>query len=100
VIEAKKTSRDAAIGREQAKQYCHNIQQQLGGELPFCSTPTASKPISGSGQRPTRKMIGFPTRDDLERLAYIRRNCKPLTQEFINTSIAGATIRSAPSART
>ena len=36
VIEAKKTSRDAAVGREQAKQYCYNIQRQLGGELPFC----------------------------------------------------------------
>ena len=36
VIEAKKTSRDAAIGREQAKQYCYNIQKHLGGELPFC----------------------------------------------------------------
>ena len=36
VIEAKKTSQDAAIGREQAKQYCYNIQKQLGGELPFC----------------------------------------------------------------
>lgn len=36
VIEAKKSSRDAAIGREQAKQYCYNIQKQLGGELPFC----------------------------------------------------------------
>ncbi len=36
VVEAKKSSRDAAIGREQAKQYCYNIQKQLGGELPFC----------------------------------------------------------------
>jgi type I restriction enzyme R subunit len=26
VVEAKKTSVDAAIGREQAKQYCNNIQ--------------------------------------------------------------------------
>ena len=26
VVEAKKTSRDAAIGREQARQYCCNIQ--------------------------------------------------------------------------
>ena len=34
-------------------------------------------------------MVGFPTRDDLERFVYIRRNRKPLTQEFINTSIAG-----------
>ena len=36
VIEAKKTSRDAAIGREQAKQYCYNIQKQVDCELPFC----------------------------------------------------------------
>ena len=35
VVEAKKTFVDAAIGREQAKQYCHNIQKELGGELPF-----------------------------------------------------------------
>ena len=36
VVEAKRTSKDAALGREQAKQYCYNIQKQLGGELPFC----------------------------------------------------------------
>ncbi|MBI5097675.1 MAG: hypothetical protein HZB30_00350 [Nitrospirae bacterium] len=36
VVEAKKTSVDAAIGREQAKQYCLNIQKKSGGELPFC----------------------------------------------------------------
>uniref|UniRef100_UPI00242BEF46 hypothetical protein n=1 Tax=Aquipseudomonas alcaligenes TaxID=43263 RepID=UPI00242BEF46 len=29
---------------------------------------------------PPRKVVGFPTRDDLERFAYIRRNRKPLTQ--------------------
>jgi len=32
-------------------------------------------------------VFDFPTRDDLERFAYIRRNRKPQTQEFINTSI-------------
>ena len=30
VVEAKKTSVDAAIGREQAKQYCYNINTTLG----------------------------------------------------------------------
>jgi type I site-specific restriction endonuclease len=30
VVEAKKTSKDAALGREQAKQYCYNIQKQQG----------------------------------------------------------------------
>ena len=36
VVEAKKTAVDAAIGREQAKQYCCNIKKEKGGELPFC----------------------------------------------------------------
>lgn len=36
VVEAKKTSVDAAIGREQAKQYCFNIKQTQGIDLPFC----------------------------------------------------------------
>jgi type I restriction enzyme, R subunit len=43
----------------------------------------------GFRARPPRKVVGFPTRDDLERFAYIRRNRKALTHEFINTSIAG-----------
>ncbi|MGC4040347.1 MAG: hypothetical protein QM710_06055 [Flavobacterium sp.] len=30
VVEAKKTSVDAAIGREQAKQYCYHIQKENG----------------------------------------------------------------------
>ena len=90
VVEAKKSSRDAAIGREQAKQYCYNIQKQLGGELPFCFYTNGLETYFWELEHaPPRKVIGFPTRDDLERFAYIRRSRKPLTLEFINTSIAG-----------
>ena len=90
VVEAKKSSRDAAIGREQAKQYCYNIQKQFGGELPFCFFTNGLETYFWDLENaPPRKVVGFPTRDDLERFAYIRRNRKPLTQEFINTSIAG-----------
>jgi type I restriction enzyme R subunit len=38
---------------------------------------------------PPRKIVGFPTLDDLERFRYIRRNKKSLTEELINTDIAG-----------
>lgn len=97
VIEAKKTSRDAAIGREQAKQYCYNIQKQLGGELPFCFYTNGHELYFWDLENaPPRKVIGFPTRDDLERFTYIRRNRKPLTQEFINTSIAGRDYQTNP----
>jgi type I restriction enzyme, R subunit len=90
VIEAKKTSRDPALGREQAKQYCYNIQKHVGGELPFCFYTNGHNTYFWDLENaPPRKVVGFPTRDDLERFAYIRRNRKPLTQEFINTSIAG-----------
>ncbi|WP_298393903.1 DEAD/DEAH box helicase family protein [uncultured Azonexus sp.] len=90
VVEAKKSSRDPAIGREQAKQYCYNIQKQLGGELPFCFYSNGLETYFWDLENaPPRKVVGFPTRDDLERFVYIRRNRKPLTQEFINTSIAG-----------
>ena len=35
VVEAKRTSKDAEQGREQAKQYCYNIQKDRHGVLPF-----------------------------------------------------------------
>ncbi|AMA60598.1 type I restriction endonuclease subunit R [Bradyrhizobium sp. CCGE-LA001] len=90
VIEAKKFGRDAAVGREQAKQYCYNIQKQLGCELPFCFYTNGLEIYFWDLENAApRKVVGFPSRDDLERFAYIRRNRKPLTQEFINTSIAG-----------
>lgn len=90
VVEAKKTSKDAAIGREQAKQYCYNIQKQWGGELPFCFYTNGHELYFWDLENAApRKVVGFPSRDDLERFAYIRRNRKPLTHEFINTSIAG-----------
>lgn len=90
VVEAKRTSKDATLGREQAKQYCYNIQNQLGGELPFCFYTNGHETYFWDLENyPPRKVVGFPTRDDLERFAYIRRNRKPLTQELINTNIAG-----------
>ena len=47
VIEAKKSSKDAALGREQAKQYCYNIQKEKGGELPFCFYTNGHENIFG-----------------------------------------------------
>ncbi|MCH2228694.1 MAG: DEAD/DEAH box helicase family protein [Crocinitomicaceae bacterium] len=90
VVEAKKTSANAELGREQAKQYCQNIQKESGGELPFCFYTNGHEIFYWDlGNYPPKKVIGFPTRDDLERYSYIRRNRKPLAQELINTDIAG-----------
>lgn len=90
VVEAKKSSTDAEKGREQAKQYCHNIQTQNGGELPFCFYTNGHDIFFWNlGEAPPQKIHGFPTRQDLERLLFIRKHKKPLTEELINTAIAG-----------
>jgi type I restriction enzyme, R subunit len=90
VVEAKKSTVDANIGKEQAKQYCFNIQKQFGGELPFCFYTNGHDIFFWDlDNYPPKKVYGFPTRDDLERYSYIRKNRKELAGEFINTKIAG-----------
>lgn len=90
VVEAKKSTVDANIGKEQAKQYCFNIQKQFGGELPFCFYTNGHDIFFWDlDNYPPKKVYGFPTRDDLERYTYIRQKRKALSGEFINTKIAG-----------
>jgi type I restriction enzyme R subunit len=90
VVEAKKSFKDAEVGREQAKQYCLTIKMQQAGELPFCFYTNGHEIFFWNiGEAPPQKVHGFPTRQDLERLFYIRKNKKPLTNELINTAIAG-----------
>jgi len=90
VVEAKKSSVDANIGKEQAKQYCYNIQKEKGGELPFCFYTNGHDIYFWDLENyPPKKVYGFPTRDDLERYSYIRKKRKALTGEYINTKIAG-----------
>jgi len=90
VVEAKKSSVDANIGKEQAKQYCFNIQKQHSGELPFCFFTNGHEIFFWDlDNYPPRKVHGFPTRDDLERYSYLRKARKSLAEELINTKIAG-----------
>jgi type I restriction enzyme R subunit len=90
VVEAKKTSVDATLGREQAKQYCYNIQSTQGVDLPFCFYTNGHDIYFWDLENyPPKKVHGFPTRDDLERYAYIRKKRKQLAGDFIKTKIAG-----------
>lgn len=90
VVEAKKTSVDAEIGREQAKQYCYNIKETHQIELPFCFYTNGHDIYFWDLENyPPRKIQGFPTRQDLERLLYVRKYRKTLASELINTHIAG-----------
>lgn len=90
VVEAKKSSKSAELGREQAKQYCHNIRARNDGELPFCFYTNGHEIFFWNlGEAAPQKVHGFPTRQDFERLLYIRKHKKPLTDELIDTAIAG-----------
>lgn len=90
VVEAKKSSKDSNTGREQAKQYCYNIQKQTNDILPFCFYTNGHDIFFWDLENaPPRKVVGYPTREDLERYQYIREAKKPLTSELINTKVAG-----------
>jgi type I restriction enzyme R subunit len=90
VVEAKKSSKDAELGREQAKQYCETLRDELDIELPFCFYTNGHDIFFWDiGNATPRKIHSFPTREDLERLRHIQTYKKPLSHEFIDTDIAG-----------
>ncbi len=90
VVEAKKTSKDAELGREQAKQYAQRIQQISDSKLPFCFYTNGNDIFFWDiGNYPPRKIHSFPTREDLERLRHIDTYKKPLTHQYIDSDIAG-----------
>ncbi len=89
VVEAKKSTIDARIGEEQAKQYAYHIQEQYSCDLPFCLYTNGNDIYFWDLSNYTpRKIFAFPTRSDFERMAFIRKNKKPLAEELINTNIA------------
>ena len=90
VVEAKKTSKDARIGQEQARQYAENIQKNSGKDMPFVYYTNGHDIYFWDTEKyPPRKIYGFPTKKDLERMLFLRNNEKPLSQELINRDIAG-----------
>lgn len=90
IVEAKKTSKDARIGQEQARQYAENIQKNSGRDMPFVFYTNGHDIYFWDTEKtPPRKVYGFPTRKDLERLLFLRKNAKPISQELINRDISG-----------
>jgi len=93
VVEAKKTSVDVRAGREQALQYAqhiqaHNEQAGRGSELPLVLyTNGYDIYLWEHGFYAPLKVMGFPTRDDLEWLLERRRHRKPLSVELIDKRI-------------
>lgn len=90
VVEAKKTSRDAELGQEQAKQYAEQLQRMHKGSVPLVLYTNGYDTFFWDSEHyPPAKVPGFPTRDDLEWLTEQLESRRPLSVELIDPSIAG-----------
>jgi len=89
IVEAKRTSRDTLAGKRQAADYADEIKKQFGVD-PFIFLTNGNEIYFWDRVRyPPRKIAGFYTRDDLERLLHQRRYAQPLNLVAINPDIAG-----------
>ncbi len=87
VIEAKKTSADAEKGREQAKQYADGLEK-MGFNRPFIFYTNGHEIFFWDDTRyGPRKVWGFFTLDDFERLSFQRKERQELSSSLIDTTI-------------
>jgi len=89
VVEAKRSSRDELAGKRQASDYADLIKAKTGID-PFVFL-TNGKEIQfwDRDRYPPRKIGGFYTRDDLERLRHQKQYAVLLSEMTINPDIAG-----------
>lgn len=89
VVEAKRSSRDAIVGKRQAADYATVIERKFGFD-PFVFLTNGKEIWFWDRTRyPERKIAGFYTRDDLERLVHQRKFAEPLSTLSIDPNIAG-----------
>ncbi|MDD4981547.1 MAG: DEAD/DEAH box helicase family protein [Candidatus Omnitrophica bacterium] len=90
VVEAKKTTVDAEIGKEQARNYAQKIHETTGAPMPFVFYTNGYDLYFWDTERfPPRKILGYPSRSDLERMQFLRDNSKPLSSQLVDTRISG-----------
>lgn len=89
VVEAKRSSRDELAGKRQAADYADAIKAKFGRD-PFIFLTNGKEIQFWDRERyAPRKVSGFYTRDDLERMQHQRQFAQPLSSVTINTEIAG-----------
>lgn len=87
VIEAKKTRRDARVGKEQVFRYVTEIEKKQSFR-PFAIMANGEEIFFwDSDQYPERQVAGFFSREDLERLLHLKQNKLPLNEIKINDKI-------------
>ncbi len=87
VIEAKRTRRDARVGKKQLEQYLTQIETKQSFRPFGFMTNGEAIFFWDSVQYAERQVAGFFSREDLERLLYIRKDKTPLSGIDIKASI-------------
>ena len=95
VVEAKKTIRGAEQGREQARQYAHDVHAycQPDGPMPFIFYTNGHELYfwDEEGGYPPRKIKSgnYPTPDDLQYMMWKKMNQESMVNTPVDASIAG-----------
>ena len=88
VIEAKRTCKDVAVGRQQAKLYADILEQKYG-RRPVVFLTNGFDTRIDDGQYPERKVAAIYSKRDLEKLFNLRSMRTSLNHIVVNTDIAG-----------
>lgn len=89
VVEAKRSSRDELAGKRQAAEYADSIRAKFGVDPFIYLTNGRDIQFWDRDHYPPRKIAGFHTREDLERLLHQRHYAQPLNNVTIDSRIAG-----------
>ncbi len=87
VIEAKRTRKDARVGKEQLKQYLDTIEAKQAFRPFGFLTNGPDIWFWDSADYPERAVAGFFKKEDLERLLFLKQHRQPLASVTIKESI-------------
>lgn len=88
VVEAKRTCKDVAVGRQQAKLYADIIEKQCG-RRPVIFLTNGFETRIDDGQYPERKVATIYSKRDLEKMFNLRRMRTSLKNVMVDKNIAG-----------
>lgn len=88
VVEAKRTCKDVAVGRQQAKLYADILEKQHG-RRPVIFLTNGFETRIDDGQYPERKVATIYSKRDLEKIFNLRRMRTSLKNVMVDKNIAG-----------
>ena len=88
VVEAKRTCKDVAVGRQQAKLYADLLEKQYG-RRPVIFLTNGFETRIDDGQYPERKVATIYSKRDLEKMFNLRRMRTSLKNVMVDRNIAG-----------